>query len=524
MLARGVPVDCVGHQMHINVESPSVAAIRTTLEAFAALGLDNQVTEMDISVYTDSTSRYQVVPEEILVQQGYRYRDIFHEYRRLRPIRIGSVTLWGLGDDNTWLKNFPIARLDLPLLFDEDLQAKHAYWGVVDPQRLPVLNQRANAVNGHGQRSASIRTTSSWGDRRPPSPFGGEDTVPATFKVAAGTRTISTCWSAWRTPPAARATASRCSWTRTTARRLPTRKTTPHYVFRRYRPGNDPVRFRFHERAGGYELDAAIPIARELALGAEVGFDVRVPDAEAQAVAAWNDFTLSQETDTSKFGTLVLIGPSRSAQVRRGTPVVDGVVDPLWAGATEIETATWVLGTSGATARVKRSGTPSHLYVLAQVTDPLLSTASANPWEEDSIEVFLDQNNGKTSSYQADDGQFRVNYENTQSFGGSAGAGPHRQRHAGGAGRLRGRGGDRVRRRRARAGNADRVRLPGERRRAGQRRAQQRGHLERPDRTVVPEHVTAGGGRAGAQAGAPGRGRPVGVTRAGGHRSPADSL
>ena len=65
----------------------------------------------------------------------------------------------------------------------------------------------------------------------------------------------------------------------------------------------------------------------------------------------------------------------------------------------------------------------SHLYVLAHVTDPLLSTASANPWEEDSIEVFLDQNNGKTSSYQADDGQFRVNYENTQSFGGSAGPG-----------------------------------------------------------------------------------------------------
>ena len=83
------------------------------------------------------------------------------------------------------------------------------------------------------------------------------------------------------------------------------------HVFRRNRLGNDPVRFRFHERPGGYDLDAAIPIARELALGAEVGFDVRVRDAEAQAVAAWNDFTLSQETDTSKFGTLVLIGPSR---------------------------------------------------------------------------------------------------------------------------------------------------------------------------------------------------------------------
>jgi endo-1,4-beta-xylanase len=83
MIARGVPVDCVGHQMHINIENPSVAAIRTTVETFAALGLDNQITEMDMSIYTDGTSRYQEVPEEILVRQAYRYRDIFREYRRL---------------------------------------------------------------------------------------------------------------------------------------------------------------------------------------------------------------------------------------------------------------------------------------------------------------------------------------------------------------------------------------------------------------------------------------------------------
>ena len=86
------------------------------IEAFAALGLDNQITEMDMSVYTDGTSRYQVVPEEILVEQAYRYRDIFREYRRLSE-SISSVTFWGLADDNTWLSTFPIPRLDLPLLY-----------------------------------------------------------------------------------------------------------------------------------------------------------------------------------------------------------------------------------------------------------------------------------------------------------------------------------------------------------------------------------------------------------------------
>ena len=92
-------------------------------------------------------------------------------------------------------------------------------------------------------------------------------------------------------------------------------------------------------------------------------------------------------------------------------------------GATEIATNTRVLGTSGATARVKTLWDAGHLYVLAHVTDALLSKVSAHASEQDSIEVFLDQNNAKTSQYQSDDGRFRVNYANTQSFGGSASAG-----------------------------------------------------------------------------------------------------
>jgi endo-1,4-beta-xylanase len=56
------------------------------------------------------------------------------------------------------------------------------------------------------------------------------------------------------------------------------------------------------------------------------------------------------------------------------------------------------------------------------VTDSLLSKASVNPWEQDSIEIFVDQNNAKTSTYEADDGQYRVNYTNEQSFGGAASA------------------------------------------------------------------------------------------------------
>ena len=131
MKSRGVPVSCVGHQMHVNIATPLPSEVAPMIQPFADLGLDNQITEMDVSVYTDNTSRYEEIAPELLYQQATRYRDFFREYRRLKS-SISSVTLWGIADDLTWLSTYPIARLDRPLLFDDYHQAKPSYWGVVD--------------------------------------------------------------------------------------------------------------------------------------------------------------------------------------------------------------------------------------------------------------------------------------------------------------------------------------------------------------------------------------------------------
>jgi endo-1,4-beta-xylanase len=133
---RGIPIDGMGHQMHVNIDYPSVPSIVETIDLFANLGVDNEITEFDMSVYNNATQIYTSIPAALLQRQGERHRDIFEAFRNLKG-KITNVTFWGLADDNTWLKTFPITRLDLPLLFDEQLQAKPAYWGVVDPSRLP---------------------------------------------------------------------------------------------------------------------------------------------------------------------------------------------------------------------------------------------------------------------------------------------------------------------------------------------------------------------------------------------------
>lgn len=99
-----------------------------------------------------------------------------------------------------------------------------------------------------------------------------------------------------------------------------------------------------------------------------------------------------------------------------GTPVVDGVIDEIWNDTAVMEINRYQMAWQGATGTARALWDDKNLYVLLQVSDTQLDKGSSNAWEQDSIEVFVDENNEKTSFYQDDDGQFRVNYENTTSF------------------------------------------------------------------------------------------------------------
>ena len=52
--AEGVPIDGVGHQVHINIDWPTVADTESMLTKFIPLNIDQQITEMDVSIYTGS--------------------------------------------------------------------------------------------------------------------------------------------------------------------------------------------------------------------------------------------------------------------------------------------------------------------------------------------------------------------------------------------------------------------------------------------------------------------------------------
>ncbi|MFS0725573.1 endo-1,4-beta-xylanase [Paenibacillus sp. 1P07SE] len=133
LLADGVPIDGVGHQTHINYRWPSVDSILASIRMFADLGLDNEITELDMSIYEyqDRTDLGLPIPEDRLEIQARRYGELFralHEHREL----IGGVVFWGIADNHTWLNGFPVERTDAPLPFDRQLQAKPAYWSILE--------------------------------------------------------------------------------------------------------------------------------------------------------------------------------------------------------------------------------------------------------------------------------------------------------------------------------------------------------------------------------------------------------
>ncbi|MFD0203582.1 MULTISPECIES: endo-1,4-beta-xylanase [Saccharothrix] len=111
--ARGVPIDCVGLQSHFTTNHPVPADFATTLRNFAALGVDVQLTELDI--------------EGSGATQAENYRRAVTAC--LAVSRCTGITVWGVRDSDSWRASAT------PLLFDHTGAKKPAYTAVLDALR-----------------------------------------------------------------------------------------------------------------------------------------------------------------------------------------------------------------------------------------------------------------------------------------------------------------------------------------------------------------------------------------------------
>ncbi len=177
------------------------------------------------------------------------------------------------------------------------------------------------------------------------------------------------------------------------------------------------VTCRVTENDGGYLIEAAVTLRKNMIFGDRMGFNICFTDADTGIVLPWSDPFSAHSYTTSGHGTAVFEKEVKAVYTLYGTPEIDGEMDSVWNDAIEFITNTWVQGITGSTAKVKTLWDERKLYIYAHVTDKALSTASANVWEQDSIEVYIDQNNGKTAEYEADDAQYRISCENRKSYG-----------------------------------------------------------------------------------------------------------
>lgn len=139
LVDAGVPINGVGLQAHWSVYEPDIKDLEATIKKFSSLGLKIQITELDISVYPWEKNRRAKRPGESDIytanmeeKQAEKYEAVFKVFRKYRDV-ITGVTFWNLSDKHTWLDEYPVrGRKNYPLLFDQNLQPKKAYWKVID--------------------------------------------------------------------------------------------------------------------------------------------------------------------------------------------------------------------------------------------------------------------------------------------------------------------------------------------------------------------------------------------------------
>ena len=139
---RGIRIDAIGMQGHINMHYPDLNEFEKSMLAFADAGVKVMITEFDLTVlptprrnigaevsanfeYDKEMNPYpNGLPENMAQAWTKRIHDFFRLFLKHQDI-VTRVTLWGVTDKDSWLNNWPMrGRTDYPLLFDRQYQPK----------------------------------------------------------------------------------------------------------------------------------------------------------------------------------------------------------------------------------------------------------------------------------------------------------------------------------------------------------------------------------------------------------------
>lgn len=134
MLKRGVPIDGIGTQNHVNFELPP-GQITTALRDAASLGLPVHLSEFDCSLQTDGPSL--MARPDRLKAQNRLYREALEAFVALPEKQQYAFTIWGVRDKDSWLRTATWVKdhTDAPLLFDDDARRKETFWTLADVLR-----------------------------------------------------------------------------------------------------------------------------------------------------------------------------------------------------------------------------------------------------------------------------------------------------------------------------------------------------------------------------------------------------
>ena len=141
--AKGIKIDGIGLQGHYGLYYPDLNQLEDSIKAFAKLGIDIFISELDITVLPlpngenqgadisvdieieDKLNPYpHQLPSVVQAKLAERYQEIFAVLNKHKN-SINRVTFWGISDAHTWRNDWPVkGRTDYPLLFDRAMNKK----------------------------------------------------------------------------------------------------------------------------------------------------------------------------------------------------------------------------------------------------------------------------------------------------------------------------------------------------------------------------------------------------------------